>query len=117
MNKQNSKYRWVVFAAVMLTYLLMASQRTAPGLITDQVMRDFKVTASTIGLLTSIQFLVYTGLQIPMGLLADRFGPNYLLVIGATLTGIGTVIYSLGTNEFALFFARMLIGQIGRAHV
>ena len=110
MNKQNSKYRWVVFAAVMLTYLLMASQRTAPGLITDQVMRDFKVTASTIGLLTSIQFLVYTGLQIPMGLLADRFGPNYLLVIGATLTGIGTVIYSLGTNEFALFFARMLIG-------
>lgn len=110
MNKQNSKYRWVVFATVMLTYLLMASQRTAPGLITDQVMSDFKVTASTIGLLTSIQFLVYTGLQIPMGILADRFGPNYLLVIGATLTGIGTITYSIGTHEFVLFFARMLIG-------
>ena len=110
MNRQNSKYRWVVFATVMLTYLLMASQRTAPGLITDQVMSDFKVTASTIGLLTSIQFLVYTGLQIPMGILADRFGPNYLLVIGATFTGIGTIIYSLGTHEFVLFFARMLIG-------
>lgn len=105
-----SKYRWLVFASVMFTYLLMASQRTAPGLITDQVMRDFHVTASTIGLLTSIQFFVYTGLQIPMGLLADRFGPNYFLVIGASLTGVGTIIYSLGTHEVVLFFARMLIG-------
>lgn len=111
MDKQNSKYRWVVFASVMLTYLLMASQRTAPGLITDQVMRDFNVTASTIGLLASIQFFIYTGLQIPMGILADRFGPNYFLIIGAILTGVGTIIYSLGTHEFVLFFARMLTGM------
>ncbi|MEW9672754.1 nitrate/nitrite transporter [Ammoniphilus sp. 3BR4] len=110
MDKQNSRYRWVVFASVMLTYLLMASQRTAPGLITDQVMRDFHVTASTIGLLTSIQFFVYTGLQIPMGILADRFGPNLFLIIGAALTGLGTIIYSLGTHELVLFFARILTG-------
>ena len=89
----------------------MASQRTAPGLITDEVMRDFSVTASTIGLLASIQFFIYTGLQIPMGIMADRFGPNYFLVIGAILTGIGTVIYSLGTHEIVLFLARILTGM------
>jgi len=88
----------------------MASQRTAPGLITDQLMRDFGVTASTIGLLTSIQFFVYTSLQIPMGVLADRFGPNFFLIIGAILTGLGTVLYSLGTHEFILFFSRILTG-------
>lgn len=88
----------------------MASQRTAPGLITDQVMRDFHVTASTIGLLTSIQFFVYTGLQVPMGILADRYGPNLFLIIGAILTGLGTIIYSLGTHESILFFARILTG-------
>jgi sugar phosphate permease len=110
LEKQDSRFRWVVFASVMFTYLLMASQRTAPGLITDQVMRDFHVTASTIGLLTSIQFFVYTGLQIPMGILADRFGPNFFLIIGAALTGLGTIIYSVGTHEFVLFFARILTG-------
>jgi sugar phosphate permease len=73
-------------------------------------MRDFSVTASTIGLLTSIQFFVYTGLQVPMGILADRYGPNFFLIIGAILTGIGTIIYSLGTNEFVLFIARILTG-------
>ncbi|MCM3602724.1 MFS transporter [Robertmurraya korlensis] len=110
MDKQNSRFRWVVFATVLFTYLLMASQRTAPGLITDQVMRDFQVNAATIGLLTSIQFLVYTGLQIPMGMLADRYGPNFFLIVGAILTGIGTILYSLGTHEFVLFFARILTG-------
>ena len=89
----------------------MASQRTAPGLITDEIMRDFHVTASTIGLLASIQFFIYTGLQIPMGIMADRFGPNYFLIIGATLTGIGTIIYSLGTHELVLFLARILTGM------
>ena len=94
----------------------MASQRTAPGLITDEIMRDFHVSAATIGLLASIQFLIYTSLQIPMGILADRFGPNYFLIVGATLTGLGTIIYSLGTQEIVLFLARILIG-IGDATI
>lgn len=94
----------------------MASQRTAPGLITDQLMNDFQVTASTIGLLASIQFLVYTSLQIPMGALADRFGPNTFLIFGAMLTGVGTILYSLGTHEWVLFFSRILTG-IGDATI
>ncbi|KOY82167.1 MFS transporter [Lysinibacillus macroides] len=116
MDRQHDKYRWIVFASVLFTYLIMASQRTAPGLITDQLMKDFGVTASTIGLLTSVQFLVYTSLQIPMGILADRFGPNFFLIVGAALTGLGTVFYSLGTHEFVLFFSRLLIG-IGDATI
>ncbi|WP_428910472.1 MFS transporter [Niallia sp. Krafla_26] len=110
MEKQNSRFRWIVFASVVFTYLLMSSQRTAPGLITDQIMNDFNVSASTIGLLASIQFLVYTGLQIPMGIWADRYGPNLFLIIGALLTGLGTIIYSLGTHESILFIGRILTG-------
>jgi sugar phosphate permease len=116
LDKQNSKFRWTVFASVLFTYFLMASQRTAPGLITDEVMRDFNVTASTIGLLTSMQFFVYTSLQVPMGILADRYGPNFFLIIGAILTGLGTIIYSLGTHESVLFLARTITG-IGDATI
>lgn len=116
LDKQNSRFRWIIFASVLLTYLFMASQRTAPGLITDQIMLDFNVTATTIGLLTSIQFFVYTGLQIPMGILADRYGPNFFLIFGTILTGLGTIIYSIGIHEFVLFFARILTG-IGDATI
>jgi len=94
----------------------MSSLRTAPGLITDQLMADFSVTATTVGLVTSIQFFVYTALQIPMGILTDRYGPNFFLIVGAILTGIGTIIYSVGSHEFILFFARILTG-IGDATI
>src|SRR5690606_19553713 len=76
----------------------------------DQLMMEFGVTAATIGLLTSIQYFVYTGLQLPMGIWADRYGPNFLLIIGATITGIGTIIYSLSTHALVLFLARILTG-------
>lgn len=79
-------------------------------------MADFSVKASTIGLVASIQFFVYTGLQIPMGILVDRYGPNLFLISGAALTGIGTILYSLGTHAFILFFARILTG-IGDATI
>ncbi|MGM0865770.1 MAG: MFS transporter [Bacillota bacterium] len=116
MNIHTNRFRWVIFASVLFTYLIISSQRTAPGLITDKLMADFSVKASTIGLVASIQFFVYTGLQIPMGILVDRYGPNLFLISGAALTGLGTILYSLGTHAFILFFARILTG-IGDATI
>lgn len=110
MEKQTSKYRWVVFGSVLFTYFLIVSQRTAPGLISDQLMKDFNLTAATIGLLTSIQFLAYAGFQIPIGILSDRYGPNFFLIIGALLNAIGTLIYSLAPNAFFLLLGRLLAG-------
>lgn len=110
MEKQTSKYRWVVFTSVLFTYFLIVSQRTAPGLISDQLMKDFNISASTIGLLASIQFFAYAGLQIPIGILSDRYGPNFFLVIGTLLAGLGTLIYSFATNEVVFLLARLLVG-------
>ncbi|MBS4211322.1 MULTISPECIES: MFS transporter [Neobacillus] len=116
MEKQNSNYRWIVFTAVLFTYFIIVSQRTAPGLISDQLMKDFHLPAATIGLLASIQFLAYAGLQIPIGILSDRLGPNYFLIGGTLLTGLGTIIYSTAANEAILFAARLLVG-IGDAAI
>src|SRR3954463_10705422 len=110
MKKQESGYRWVVFGTALFAYFLIVSQRTAPGLITDQLMKEFHVSASLIGLISSIQFLAYAGFQIPAGLLSDRYGPNRFLIIGTLLTGLGSLLYSLAPNEYVLIFARFLVG-------
>lgn len=110
MRKKESSYRWVVFGSVLLAYFLIVSQRTAPGLITDQLMGEFQVTAAIIGLISSVQFFAYAGLQIPSGLLSDRFGPNHFLIIGTFLAGVGTVLYSVATHEYLLMVARLIVG-------
>lgn len=111
MEKQKNKYRWVVFGAVLFSYFIIVSQRTAPGLISDQLMKDFNVTSSIIGLLASIQFLAYSSLQIPIGILSDRYGPNFFLITGTLLSGLGTLIYSAATNVLVLFLGRLLDGM------
>lgn len=111
MEKQDSRYRWIVFVAVLFAYFLIVSQRTAPGLITDQLMKDFNISAATIGLLTSIQFLAYASLQIPIGILSDRYGPNFFLIGGTILNGLGTLLYSLAGNASMLFIARLMVGM------
>lgn len=111
MEKQTSNFRWVVLVSVLMGYFLIVTQRTAPGLISDQLMKDFDISAATIGLLTSMQFLAYSGLQIPIGILSDRFGPNFFLIVGTVINGIGTFIYSLASNEMGLLIARFLVGM------
>jgi MFS family permease len=110
MNRQESNYRWVVFGTVLLAYFLIISQRTAPGLITDQLMEDFHVSAAVIGFMSSFQFFAYAALQIPIGLLSDRYGPNRFLILGTIITGIGCIIYSYSPNEYVLIFSRFLVG-------
>jgi MFS family permease len=110
MKKQESGYRWVVFGTALFAYFLIVSQRTAPGLIIDQLMKEFHVSASIIGLMSSIQFLAYAGFQIPAGLLSDRYGPNHFLIFGTLLTGIGSFLYSVAPNEYVMIFSRFLVG-------
>lgn len=116
MNKQESSYRWVVYGTALVAYFLIVTLRTAPGLITDQLMKDFQVTGAVIGIISSISFVAYAALQIPSGLLSDRFGPNRFLIIGTFLTGIGSIIYSTAGNEYMLMFSRFLVG-IGDAAI
>lgn len=79
-------------------------------------MAEFQLTAVVIGLMTSIQFFAYAGLQIPIGLLSDRFGPNLFLIIGTLLSGVGTLVYSVADNGWILVLARLLCG-IGDATI
>ncbi|GIN84353.1 MFS transporter [Heyndrickxia sporothermodurans] len=98
------------FQCCIAFLFFIVSQRTAPGLITEQLMKEFDVNAVFIGFLTSIQFFAYAGLQIPIGIFSDRYGPNYFLIFGTLLTGVGTLLYSIAPNEWLLICARLLVG-------
>lgn len=65
-----------LFVPLSLGYFLSYFFRTINAVIVPQLTGDFGLTASTIGLLTSVYFLAFAGMQIPIGLLVDRFGPR-----------------------------------------
>lgn len=85
-------------------------QRVTPSIVVVELMRDFGVTAGIVGTLSALYFYFYAGLQVPVGMLADRWGPRRLLAAAMALNGLGTLLFA-GTGDLGLaYLGRALIG-------
>ena len=98
---------WGLGAAL---YLIAFYQRVAPAVITQELSRDFGLSAASLGNLSAFYFYSYVAVQIPTGLLADRWGPRRLLALGAALTAAGTLLFALAPSVAWANAGRLAIG-------
>ena len=109
---------WGTWGLGALFYLLGFYQRVAPAVMTDQLMETFNLSASALGNLSAFYFYSYVAMQIPTGLLADRWGPRRLQSAGALVAAIGSFFFALGPTFGWVAFGRFLIGgAVGVAYV
>ena len=67
---------WLVWGLGALLYLMGFFQRVAPAVMTDELMRAFSINAAGLGSLSALYFYSYVAMQVPTGILADRWGPR-----------------------------------------
>jgi len=91
-------------------YLLGFFHRVAPAVITGELMRDFQISAAALGNLSAFYFYSYVAMQIPTGILADRWGPRRLLTLGTVAAAIGAVMFAMSPNIIWAAAGRLLIG-------
>lgn len=84
--------------------------RVAPAVITGELMREFQINAAALGNLSAFYFYSYVAMQIPTGILADRWGPRRLLTLGALLAALGAVMFALAPGIAWAAAGRLLIG-------
>ncbi|MCW5746664.1 MAG: MFS transporter [Alphaproteobacteria bacterium] len=84
--------------------------RVAPSVMIDELMRDFAVGAGAVGSLSAFYFYGYAGMQIPVGLLIDRFGPRRLMTVAGVGCAAGCVLFALTPALWGLSLGRFLIG-------
>jgi MFS family permease len=101
---------WTIWALGAALYLIAFYQRVAPAVITQELSRDFGLSAGALGNLSAFYFYSYVAVQIPTGLLADRWGPRRLLAIGAALTAAGTLVFALAPGVGWANAGRLAIG-------
>jgi len=98
---------YVCFAAA---YVLSYTYRTVNAVISPDLTASLGISASSLGLLTSAYFVAFASMQIPCGILLDRYGPRRVepvLLVGAAL---GAVAFAAAETLGALTAARALIG-------
>jgi MFS family permease len=103
-----SFYSWLIWGAAALFYLYEYILRSSPGVITNELMRDFSINSTALGIFTSAYYLAYVPLQVPCGIIVDWLGARKVVTISALLCTVGAFAHSY-TLPIALF-ARFLIG-------
>ena len=93
-----------------LFYLIGFYHRVAPAVITQELMRSFTINAAAMGNMSAFYFYSYVAMQIPTGVLADRWGPRKLLTAGALVAGVGTLVFAFSENLVWANLGRLLIG-------
>ncbi len=73
-------------------------------------MRDFAVGGAIVGNLSALYFYGYAGMQIPVGLLLDRFGPRRLMTVAAGVVAVACLTFAWSDGLVGASVARFLIG-------
>jgi MFS family permease len=84
--------------------------RVAPSVMVEELMRDLTVGAAALGHLSGVYYYGYAGMQIPVGVLLDRFGPRRLMTIAGLVCAGGCALFATGDTLAALTAGRFLIG-------
>ena len=75
----------VAFALGALFFAYAFIQRVSPSVMTNELMRDFAVGGAALGSLSAFYFYAYASIQLPVGMLTDRYGPRKLMSFAAAL--------------------------------
>jgi sugar phosphate permease len=103
-------FPYFVCALAAMFYLYEFIIRVAPSVMTTQLMASFHIQSFALGSLAACFFYVYAPMQIPAGLIIDRFGPRILLSTMMLLCAIAGALFASTTNVYIAGFARALIG-------
>jgi sugar phosphate permease len=101
---------WLIWATAVLVYVAAVFHRCTLGVAGVEAAQRFGVGAAALGTFTVLQLLVYAAMQVPTGVLVDRFGPRAVLTAATLLMGLGQVLFAVAESYPLGLLARAVLG-------
>lgn len=101
---------WVIWLVGLSVYLLAVFNRSSLGVAGVLATQRFGVSATELSLFTVLQLVVYAGMQVPVGVLLDRFGARRMLLAGLVLMTGAQLVFALTASLPVAIAARALLG-------
>ena len=101
----------LVWSLVVVGWVGNYLVRMALPALLPLIIAELELTYTRAGMLaTGAFFYAYAAIQLPAGLLGDRFGRRLILVCGLVVGAVASVLTGLATGFAALLAARLLTG-------
>lgn len=84
--------------------------RTVNAIISPQLVADVGLTPGDLGLMTSAYFITFAAVQLPLGIILDRFGPRKVQAALLIVAAVGACLFAIGNDAITLALGRGLIG-------
>lgn len=110
LEKKTLSYRWIVWGIMVLAYMVVFFHRLAAGVVRDELVEAFSLSAASFGSLASMYFYAYMVMQIPVGILADSLGARKTVSTGMLLAGTGSILFGFAPSSGFIFLGRFLVG-------
>lgn len=107
--ESNRQGKWIL-AALFCAWLVSYIDRTAISLALVHIGQDLNLNATQLGLAISAFFVGYALMQIPGGLLADKFGSKRLIITAVIVWSVFTALSGLAWSLASLIIIRILFG-------
>jgi MFS family permease len=106
-----SRRAWLVWGVAIAIYVLAVFHRTSLAVAGLAATQRFDLSASQLASFTMLQLLVYAGMQVPVGLLVDRFGPRAVLTTGVVTISLAQAGFALAQTYPEALVARLFVGM------
>ncbi len=102
--------RWTAWILAATFYFYEFLLRVSPGVMIADLMQSFQATAASIGILSAFYLYAYAPMQLPVGVLLDRYGLKTILSCASIICGLGALTFALASHLSVACLGRFLIG-------
>ena len=105
--------RWLILGAIVLTVFVLALDNTILNVALPTLATELDASASDLKWFVEAYVLVFAGLLLTGGALADRYGHRRLLLLGLGVFGAASLVSALADSASGLIAGRALMGVGG----
>lgn len=109
-NSPGKNLRWVVWSLAASFSLYVYLSQIWPSVMIPDLSQAFHLDAAGIGLLSSAFFYSYLPMQIPAGMMMDKFGPRRVLVSSIVLCGLAVIMFAFANSLAVAETSRIIMG-------
>ena len=114
MHRRNSNsmatIAWLMCGLGAVFYSYEYFLRISPSVMESALRQHFNLSATGFGFLSSFYYYAYVPMQIPVGIMMDRYGPRLLLTLACVACVVGTFIFGITHYFWVAAIGRFLVG-------
>ena len=103
-------HAWTIWLLSALFMFYKYALEVSPSVMTATLMETFHISGTQLGNLAACYFYAYLLLQIPAGLLFDKFGPRKTTTLAIAFCALGSLIFAHADKLFIAGVGRFITG-------